>query len=66
MKNLILYLLELKNQGLISAYALGGATALIYYYEPFQTQDIYDEAVFNQIIGKFALADKLKGNIWKT
>ena len=40
MKTLILYLLELKSRGLISNYALGGATALIYYFEPFQTQDI--------------------------
>ena len=40
MEKLIQYLNEMVKLGLISGYALGGATALIYYFEPFQTQDI--------------------------
>ena len=40
MKTLIQYLIEMKKLGLISDYAIGGATALIYYFEPIQTQDV--------------------------
>lgn len=40
MEKLIQYLNEMIKLGLISGYSLGGATALIYYFEPFQTQDI--------------------------
>jgi len=40
MKTLFLYLKEMQSMGLISSYALGGATALVYYFEPVQTQDI--------------------------
>ncbi len=40
MEKLIAYLNEMLMLGLISGYSLGGATALIYYFEPFQTQDI--------------------------
>lgn len=40
MHDLILYLNEMKAKGLVGEYAIGGATALIYYFEPIQTQDI--------------------------
>lgn len=40
MKKLLSVLTELKSNGLIADYALGGATALTYYLEPVQTQDI--------------------------
>jgi hypothetical protein len=40
MNDLILLLNEMKARGLIADYAIGGATALIYYFEPIQTQDI--------------------------
>jgi hypothetical protein len=45
-KTLILYLIEMKRLGLIADYAIGGATALIYYFEPMQTQDIDVFVVF--------------------
>jgi hypothetical protein len=40
MKKLLELLSELKSAGLIADYALGGATALVYYWEPVQTQDV--------------------------
>jgi hypothetical protein len=40
MHELIQYLNEMKAKGLIGEYAIGGATALIYYFEPIQTQDV--------------------------
>ncbi len=40
MEELIKHLKELMKRGLIHSYALGGATALIYYFEPVQTQDV--------------------------
>lgn len=40
MKSVITYLNEMKEQKIIEEYAIGGATALIYYFEPVQTQDI--------------------------
>jgi len=40
MEKLIQYLNEMAKLGLISGYSLGGDTALIYYFEPFQTQDV--------------------------
>ena len=40
MKTLLRYLAEMKQLGMIADYAIGGATALIYYSEPVQTQDI--------------------------
>lgn len=40
MKEIISYLNEMREKGLIEDYTIGGATALIYYYEPFQTYDI--------------------------
>ena len=40
MKKLLELLKAMRDRGLISEYALGGATALIYYFEPIQTQDI--------------------------
>lgn len=30
----------MKSRGIVSNYALGGATALVYYFEPVQTQDV--------------------------
>lgn len=40
MKTIISYLNEMKEQDLISDYAIGGATALIYYSEAVKTEDI--------------------------
>lgn len=40
MNKLIEHLSGMKQLGLIKGYALGGATALVYYFEPVQTQDI--------------------------
>ena len=40
MKTLLRYLAEMKQLGIIADYAIGGATVLIYYSEPVQTQDI--------------------------
>lgn len=40
MKKLVLLLEKMTLDGLISGYSIGGATALIYYFEPVQTQDI--------------------------
>jgi hypothetical protein len=40
MKKLVLLLEKMILDGLISGYSIGGATALIYYFEPVQTQDI--------------------------
>ncbi len=40
MNDLIVLLNEMKARGLIGDYAIGGATGLIYYFEPIQTQDI--------------------------
>ena len=40
MKQLLVLLNEMLQNGLIGNYALGGATALIHYFEPIQTQDI--------------------------
>jgi hypothetical protein len=40
MTELLRLLEEMKRSGLISDYAIGGATALIHYFEPFQTADI--------------------------
>jgi len=40
MKQLLELLNEMIDKGLIGSYALGGATALIHYFEPIQTQDI--------------------------
>jgi hypothetical protein len=37
MKELLTIIEEMRRTGLISDYALGGATALIYYFEPFTT-----------------------------
>lgn len=40
MKQIIHLLNKMKKEGVIKNYAIGGATALIYYFEPIQTQDI--------------------------
>jgi hypothetical protein len=40
MKELLTVIEEMRRTGLISDYALGGATALIYYFEPFTTVDV--------------------------
>ena len=40
MRTLIKLLNEMKAKGIISDYAIGGATALIHYLEAFETQDI--------------------------
>jgi hypothetical protein len=40
MHTLIKLLNEMKAKGIISDYAIGGATALVYYLEPIETQDI--------------------------
>lgn len=40
MKELLLLLNKMIDQGVIKQYAIGGATALIHYFEPFQTQDV--------------------------
>jgi hypothetical protein len=40
MKELLAIIEEMRRTGLISDYALGGATALIYYFEPFTTVDV--------------------------
>jgi hypothetical protein len=40
MLKLIQLLKEMRELGIIKDYAVGGATALIYYFEPFNTQDI--------------------------
>ena len=40
MRELLRLLEEMKKEGLVANYALGGATALIYYFEPFQTVDV--------------------------
>ena len=40
LSSLISLLGEMKTNGLISGYCLGGATALVYYWEPVQTQDL--------------------------
>jgi predicted nucleotidyltransferase len=40
MQNIIKLLNEMKEKKIIEEYAIGGATALIYYFEPIQTQDI--------------------------
>jgi hypothetical protein len=40
MQSIIRYLNEMKQKKIILDYSIGGATALIYYFEPIQTQDI--------------------------
>ncbi|MCC6445520.1 MAG: hypothetical protein IT210_18945 [Armatimonadetes bacterium] len=40
MKKAISLLNEMKSEGVIEDYAIGGATGLVYYFEPIQTQDV--------------------------
>lgn len=40
MNELLNLLKEMQGCGLIDQYAIGGATALVYYFEPFQTFDV--------------------------
>lgn len=40
MKRAVELLNQMKEMGIVSDYALGGATALVYYFEPVQTQDV--------------------------
>jgi hypothetical protein len=51
MNELIKYLAEMKARGLIGDYAIGGATALIYYFEPIQTQDVDVFVVLSSEVG---------------
>ncbi|MFH1728440.1 MAG: hypothetical protein ABIA04_08480 [Pseudomonadota bacterium] len=47
MDRLIELLNKMKVSGIISNYAIGGATALVYYFEPINTQDIDVFTVLN-------------------
>lgn len=72
MKKTIAVINELKKQGIIEDYAIGGGIAAIYYIEPILTYDldifiILPQAKGKRVIDLSALFDNLrqKGYLWK-